>query len=318
MGTQLLGRLLTRAVLLTALCGLALGLAGSMSVHRQQYFGAEDCGEAVWDVNVVGADRVWSALEAALTGRDLTAMVTGADPGLFHVAGPAASCLTGVDEQTLGSTREAGGFLVRGGGMLAARAVQDGQLATRPAVVVPPDRWRGLPSVSLIQPTPVFDDSSSYVGFLVGDAGEIEDLVRRLRESGLEVEAAPAATAAEAALRAPTLSATTGLTALTCLSVTAFWALTLHAGQRPAVRVLRLLGVSPLRAAASRWAASAAPFAAAAALAAALWLGMILSGTLTTPAPGTAALIVAGAILADAALVALTHVGALWMKRAPR
>ena len=65
-GLRTLGLLVTRAVLLVALCGLALSLVGSMSVHQRQYFGAAECGDdlALGVVEATprddGADRIGS------------------------------------------------------------------------------------------------------------------------------------------------------------------------------------------------------------------------------------------------------------------
>ena len=168
-GLRTLGLLVTRAVLLVALCGLALSLVGSMSVHQRQYFGAAECGDAVWDVGIGGSGEVWSATEAALTGRNLTLMANGADPGVRHLAGPAAPCLAGIDVPTLESLRAARGFLVREGSVLADRAAGEGELAGRPVALASSARWRGLPSDGVIQPTPAFDNAAAYVGFLVGD-----------------------------------------------------------------------------------------------------------------------------------------------------
>ncbi|MEV5907185.1 hypothetical protein, partial [Streptomyces sp. NPDC052127] len=83
-GLRTLGLLVTRAVLLVALCGLALSLVGSLSVHHRQYFGAAECGPAVWDVGIGGGSEVWSVAEAATTGRLARPGVRG---GGFHAPG---------------------------------------------------------------------------------------------------------------------------------------------------------------------------------------------------------------------------------------
>ena len=318
MGLRALGLLITRAVLLVALCGLALGIVGSMSVHRQQYFGAAECGEAVWDVGVGGMGGVWSAVQTAAAGRDLTLMASGPDPGVRHVTGPVAPCLTGADERVRDDLAADRGFLLRDGSVLADRAVHDGELLGRPVVVVPSTQWRGMPSDGVIQPTPAFDDSTSYVGFLVGDPAAMDDFVESLRTADMTVEASPAPSSTGAAVKMPLIGVTSVLTALTLVSVTAYWALTLRTQERPRVRVLRLLGVSPLRGAASRWAASLVPFGGAALVAAVVWTGMSRSGALQTPSQGEAAVVIAAVIAADAVLVAGTHLAALRMRAVPR
>ncbi|MDY6054935.1 hypothetical protein [Micrococcus sp.] len=314
--------LVTRMVLLTALCGLALGVAGALSTQRQQHFSAADCADAVWEVGIAVADPaltgLWQTAETALAGRDLTLMATGADPGLHHVSGPAAGCLTGVDPARLADLREDGGLLIRAGGALADRAQEDGAVAGHPALVVPEAQWRGLPSDAVIQPRPAFDDVPAYTGFLAGDPADLDDAVQAMRSAGAEVEVAAVPSALTAALSSPVLGTAAVLTGLTAVSVTAFWVLTLRSQERPRLRVLRLLGVPPARAAASRWATSALPFAGAALAAAALWLGMSLSGTLPSPAPGEAAAVVAGVIVVDALLVAGTHLAALRVREVPR
>ncbi|MEI5004121.1 hypothetical protein RB202_02975 [Micrococcus yunnanensis] len=316
-GLRTLGLLVTRAVLLVALCGLALSLVGSMSVHQRQYFGAAECGDAVWDVGIGGSGEVWSATEAALTGRNLTLMANGADPRVSHLTGPTAPCLAGVDEQMLNSLRMERGFLVREGSVLADRAAGEGELAGRPVALASSARWRGLPSDGVIQPTPAFDNAAAYVGFLVGDPADLDGFLQNLRTTGLEVDAAPAPTAMTASLGTPVLGVTSSLTGLTLMSVTAFWVLTLRAGERPSLRVLRLLGVSPLRAAVSRARVSLVPFLGAAGISAALWQGMVLTGAVTEPSPLVASGVILVVLLGDAVLVAATHVVSLWM-RAPR
>lgn len=316
-GLRTLGLLVTRAVLLVALCGLALSLVGSLSVHHRQYFGAAECGPAVWDVGIGGGSEVWTATEAALTGRNLTLMANGADPRVRHLTGPTAPCLAGVDEQMLNSLRMERGFLVREGSVLADRAAGEGELAGRPVALASSARWRGLPSDGVIQPTPAFDNAAAYVGFLVGDPADLDGFLQNLRTAGLEVDAAPAPTAMTASLGTPVLGVTATLTGLTLMSVTAFWVLTLRAGERPSLRVLRLLGVSPLRAAVSRARVSLVPFLGAAGISAALWQGMVLTGAVTEPSPLVASGVILVVLLGDAVLVAATHVVSLWM-RAPR
>ena len=316
-GLRTLGLLVTRAVLLVALCGLALSLVGSLSVHHRQYFGAAECGPAVWDVGIGGGGEVWSVAEAATTGRNLTLMASGADPGVRHLAGPAAPCLAGIDVPTLESLRAARGFLLREGSILADRAARSGELAGRPVALASSARWRGLPSDGVIQPTPAFDNAAAYVGFLVGDPADLDGFLQNLRTAGLEVDAAPAPTAMTASLGTPVLGVTSSLTGLTLMSVTAFWVLTLRAGERPSLRVLRLLGVSPLRAAVSRARVSLVPFLGAAGISAALWQGMVLTGAVTEPSPLVASGVILVVLLGDAVLVAATHVVSLWM-RAPR
>lgn len=318
MGLRALGLLITRAVLLLALCGLALGIVGSMSVHRQQYFGAAECGEAVWDVVVEGMGGVWSAVQTAAAGRDLTLMASGPDPGVRHVTGPATPCLTGADERVLDDLAAARGFLLRDGSVLADRAAHDGELLGRPVAVVPSTQWRGMRSDGVIQPTPAFDDSASYVGLLVGEPTDLEGFLESLRIAGVTVEAVPAPSPVAAAMKTPLIGVTSVLTALTLVSVTAFWALTLRTQERPRMRVLRLIGVSPRRAAASRWAVSLVPFCGAALVASVVWMGMSLSGVLPTPTPGEAAGVVLAATAADAVLVAGTHLAALRMRTVPR
>ena len=316
-GLRTLGLLVTRAVLLVALCGLALSLVGSLSVHQRQYFGAAECGDGVWDVGIGGSGEVWSATEAALTGRNLTLMANGADPGVRHLAGPAAPCLAGIDVPTLESLRAARGFLVREGSVLADRAAGEGELAGRPVALASSARWRGLPSDGVIQPTPAFDNAAAYVGFLVGDPADLDGFLQNLRTAGLEVDAAPAPTAMTASLGTPVLGVTATLTGLTLISVTAFWVLTMRSTERAALRVLRLLGVPPLRAAASRARVSLVPFLGAAGISAALWQGMVLTGAVTEPSPLVASGVILVVLLGDAVLVAATHVVSLWM-RAPR
>ena len=316
-GLRTLGLLVTRAVLLVALCGLALSLAGSLSVHHRQYFGAAQCGPAVWDVGIGGGSEAWSVAEAATTGRNLTLMASGADPGVRHLAGPAAPCLAGVDVPTLESLRAARGFLLREGSILADRAARSGELAGRPVALASAADWRGLPSDGVIQPTPAFDNSASYVGILVGEPGDLEGFLQTLRASGLGAEATPAPSALNAAITSPVLGVTATLTGLTLISVTAFWVLTLRSTERAALRVLRLLGVPPLRAAASRARVSLVPFLGAAGISAALWQGMVLTGAVTEPSPLVASGVILVVLLGDAVLVAATHVVSLWM-RAPR
>jgi len=316
-GLRTLRLLVTRAVLLVALCGLALSLVGSLSVHHRQYFEAAECGPAVWDVGIGGGSEVWSVAEAATTGRNLTLMASGADPGVRHLAGPAAPCLAGVDVPTLESLRAARGFLLREGSILADRAARSGELAGRPVALASAADWRGLPSDGVIQPTPAFDNAAAYVGFLVGDPADLDGFLQNLRTAGLEVDAAPAPSAMTASLGTPVLGVTSSLTGLTLMSVTAFWVLTLRAGDRPSLRVLRLLGVSPLRAAVSRARVSLVPFLGAAGISAALWQGMVLTGAVTEPSPLVASGVILVVLLGDAVLVSATHVVALWM-RAPR
>ena len=187
----------------------------------------------------------------------------------------------------------------------------------RPVALASSARWRGLPSDGVIQPTPAFDNSASYVGILVGEPGDLEGFLQTLRASGLGAEATPAPSALNAAITSPVLGVTATLTGLTLISVTAFWVLTMRSTERAALRVLRLLGVPPLRAAVSRARVSLVPFLGAAGISAALWQGMVLTGAVTEPSPLVASGVILVVLLGDAVLVAATHVVSLWM-RAPR
>lgn len=318
MGSGVLGRLITRAVSLTAVCGLALSFAGSMAVHRQQYFNAWTCGEQVWDINLAGSNGVWATAEKALAGRELTLLASGSDPALRHVSGTNAECLTGADEHLLASLRGSSGLLLRAGSALAARATVDGVVQGRPALVIPAAQWPGPPHDSAIQPTPAFDDSPSYVGFLVGKPEDMTAAVGQMRTAGLDVTATPAADPTRAALAAPVLGLTSLLTALTAGSVTAYWALSLRSGEKPQIRVLRLLGVSPVRAGLSRWRVSLVPFLGAALVAAALWAWVERMGGFAALSSEASAVLITAVVGLDAAWATATHMAALWVKRVPR
>lgn len=309
--------LLTRAVLLIALCGVALGVVGSMSLHRQQYFQAFDCGVEVRNVSLIGETGVWAMTEAALAGRNATLMAVGADPAVRHVTGPSAGCLTGVASSQIAALSEKGGFLIREGGGWAERVQAHGELAGRPAIVVPEDRWHGVASDAVVQPRPAFEDVPSYTGFLVGDPGDLDGVIRTLKKEGVAVDESPAIGPLRAAVSAPLVGTTAALTGLTFISVSAYWALSLRAGERVRLRVLRLLGVSPWRAASSRLGVSGIPFLGAVLIAASIWLWASQGEALGLSSPLVFSVVLAVALL-DACVVAVTHLSALWMREVPR
>lgn len=314
---RLVALLLTRAVLLIALCGVALGVVGSMSLYRQQYFNAFDCGAEVRDVGIIGEAGVWTVTEAALAGRSATLMAVGADPAVRHVTGPEAGCLTGAAPSLIAELGEQGGFLVRDGSGWADRVRADGTLAGRPATLVSEDRWRGAASDAVVQPKPASKDVPSYSGFLVGDPDDLDAVLRAVETEGVEISASAAAEPLRAALAVPLLGTTALLTGLTFISVSVFWALTLRTGERSRLRVLRLLGVPPGRAAASRLGVSIMPFLGAVLIAASIWLWASYGEALGLSVPMVTGVVVAVALL-DACVVVFTHLSALWMREVPQ
>lgn len=316
-GLRLGALLLTRAVLLIALCGVALGVVGSMSLHRQQYFHAFDCGVEVRDVDIIGEPGVWAVAEAALAGRSATLMAVGADPAVRHVTGPVAGCLTGAAPSLIAELGEQGGFLVRDGSGWADRVRVDGTLAGRPATLVSEDRWRGAASDAVVQPKPASEDVPSYAGFLVGDPDDLDAVVRAVEAEGVQISASAAAAPLRAAMSVPLLGTTAVLTGLTFISVSAFWALTLRTGERSRLRVFRLLGIPPGKAAASRLGVSIMVFLGAVLIAASIWLWASHGQALGLDVSIVTGVVVAVALL-DACVVVLTHLSALWVRKVPR